>query len=33
MRPLQLCRQRLESTASLPQLVSELSEAEGFEEE
>lgn len=33
MRPLQLCRQRLEGTASLPQLVSELSEAEGFEEE
>lgn len=32
-RPLQLCRQRLEGTASLPQLASELSEAAGFEEE
>ncbi len=33
LRPLQLCKQRIEETGSIPQIISEQTEAEGYEEE
>jgi hypothetical protein len=33
LRPLQLCRQRIEKTSSIPQIISEQTEAEVYEDE
>ncbi|ELK0608781.1 BREX system P-loop protein BrxC, partial [Escherichia coli] len=33
LRPLQMCRQRIEETSSIPQIISEQTEAEGYEDE
>ncbi|MCB5160349.1 BREX system P-loop protein BrxC [Marinomonas algarum] len=33
LRPLQMCRQRIEATSSIPQIISEQTEADGFEED
>ncbi|WP_220385086.1 hypothetical protein, partial [Klebsiella pneumoniae] len=33
LRPLQMCRQRIEATSSIPQIISEQTEAEGYEDE
>ena len=33
LRPLQLCKQRIEGTGSIPQIISEQTEAEGYEDE
>lgn len=33
LRPLQRCRQRIEVTSSIPQIISEQTEAEGYEDE
>ncbi|OOF14447.1 DNA repair protein [Salinivibrio sp. PR932] len=33
LRPLQMCRQRIEATSSIPQIISEQTEVEGYEDE